>query len=110
MNQCKRRLHNHSVDVRVMTSSINERKHSLEFKRKQSTTNKKTTSPVPQNYHNHKITIFKSSKEERADLCRRFQTEKVSLAGSESNFQKRKLSFGKSTDLKTIARGKTPSQ
>ena len=44
------------------------------------------------------------------DLCRRFQTEKVSLAGSEVSVQKRKLSFGKSGDLKTMTRGKTPSQ
>ena len=109
MNQCKRRLHNHSVDVRILNTSTNEHKRSVDFKRKQSATNKKNSSPLPHSYLNYKTGFMKPTKEERADICRRFQTEKVSLAGSEASMQKRKLSFGKSTDLKTMSRGKTPS-
>jgi hypothetical protein len=63
MNQCKRRLHNHSVDVRHLNTSTNDHKRSLDFKRKQSTVNKKNISPLPNNYTSHKIGFFKPSKE-----------------------------------------------
>ena len=116
MHQYKRRLHNHSVDIRQHTT-LNDRKHSLDAKNRASHTVKKTHSPSPQNgrltgwrqVREEKHPVFKQSKEEKYEMCRRFQTEKVSLAGSQASFQRRKLSFGKSTDLKILVRGKTPS-
>jgi hypothetical protein len=32
------------------------------------------------------------------------------MTGSDANIKQRKLSFGKSSDVKTMARGKTPTQ
>lgn len=63
MNQCKRRVHNNSVDVRFMSSSTNQRKYSIESKYKQSSGNKKNFSPAPRIYNTHKISIIKQSKE-----------------------------------------------